>query len=485
MIDEHTSTPHHGIAPAAESDATPHSPSAPTSFWHLPYELRHLIILTACSSPGLPRHTTVGRSADCTTTMLALLQTARVFYPVIVPLLYSHVRLTRPSALKSFQQTLAARPSLGRLVKALHIGPDEPLPGDWLPIHQKRGHWLFTLNLGGLRKTSRCWVGSEEYEFDTDMRNSEEFDPKGRAVSQAFDAAACDLNVNLDPRNEGYDYSDRFLGMDPWVIRVMEVRAALELYYIELQHSAKSHGHTPAAYPSLKVTASSNTPAPANGGVIVDVSRADILDRLASPGAPTDSFSHPLVFARSGLPWAAFSSNCDLYEGDSIREDEADGAGGIPDVFSAPEAHISPTIDGPSDAVDNLRLGIWDPLNLSRPSTATVGGSLALASCLLSLAPHVRSLSLTGFFEKAVAGKRAPPHQALESVTLGPVAARWGVPLLLHHSALSGVQRLRVGGSILVKEETDCITGKDGALPQLSTVQWSMPEKCSDDNDEE
>lgn len=483
MQDERTSTPSHEIAAPAERDATPQPPSASTSFWHLPYELRHLIILTACGPPVHRRHTKVNRSTECTTTMLALLRTARVLYPIITPLLYSHVRLTRPSALKSFQQTLAARPSLGRVVKALHIGPDEALPIDWFPMRRfRRGtprHRLFTLVLGGSRDTNGSWVRSQEYDYDmTGPRGS---NAKRSALYDAFDTAARYLNVALHPEGENHDHSGQWLGSDVWVVRVLKLRATLELYYLELQRweaqqrrlKIECMEHLWPPYPRLKMESSSCHSSGERDDELFYVTLSDIVERLASPGAPTDSFSHPILFARSGLPWVARDFDGDTYDSERNKGGKADN---IPDPFLEPRTSQNLPIDEDIPGVDGHGVALH-----------SVGGNLALAGSVLWLTPHVRCLSMTGFFARLVTSTRAPCDQALASLTIGPTPAGWwDKPLQLSHSALRGIKKLRICGEILLDEEIACITGEvSDVLPNLTTFQWSMVEEADESNPDE
>lgn len=58
-------------------------------------------------------------------TTLALALTSRAAYNHVVRILYSHVRIERPTALHALEKTLASRPRLGRLIKSLHLGPSE------------------------------------------------------------------------------------------------------------------------------------------------------------------------------------------------------------------------------------------------------------------------------------------------------------------------------------------------------------------------
>lgn len=77
---------------AAYSSSSASSPQL-AAFWKLPFELQYTIILAACGPPVLHRWTVVGRTTDCTSTMLALQRTSRMFYVMVTPLLYKYVRL--------------------------------------------------------------------------------------------------------------------------------------------------------------------------------------------------------------------------------------------------------------------------------------------------------------------------------------------------------------------------------------------------------
>lgn len=119
--------------------ATAASPSSTISledFWRLPAELQQRILLLACRPPAysdkdLSKRSTLALDL-ATTRHLALV--SRQLYPQIITLLYSHVKITTVSALRSFQQALSSRPALGRLVKSLHLGPADSLPPKWWPL---------------------------------------------------------------------------------------------------------------------------------------------------------------------------------------------------------------------------------------------------------------------------------------------------------------------------------------------------------------
>lgn len=58
---------------------------------------------------------------------------SRHFYSLFNPMLWRHVRLTRPSTLIQFHNALESRPSNGALVRSLHVGELEDLAEGWWP----------------------------------------------------------------------------------------------------------------------------------------------------------------------------------------------------------------------------------------------------------------------------------------------------------------------------------------------------------------
>lgn len=130
----------------------------PFSLTHLPVEIQARIIEFACRLPPLslndiaatpetevPTSQAAIRSSIPSRTLLdldfpttlSLALTSRTMYTHAVAVLWSHVRLNRPSQLRAFQGALSTRPYHGRFVKSLHIGPDdkdEYLELSWYPI---------------------------------------------------------------------------------------------------------------------------------------------------------------------------------------------------------------------------------------------------------------------------------------------------------------------------------------------------------------
>lgn len=104
----------------------------------LPNELLAQVIELACRSPPHPSSqrasasseahgdsSTSRRTALDIPTTLSLALVSPDCHQMAVAIFFAHIRITRPSALQSLSETLAARPDLGRLVKSLHLGPDD------------------------------------------------------------------------------------------------------------------------------------------------------------------------------------------------------------------------------------------------------------------------------------------------------------------------------------------------------------------------
>lgn len=455
------------------------------AFWKLPLELQQRILRVACGPPVLDRYTIVGRTTDCTTTMLSLVYAAKVFSPFITPLLYRHVRLTRPSALHAFLRTLSGNPPLGQLVRSLHLGDDKQLPADWWPVegHHDLADSKFnrlTLQLGG---EGRPWRGCPTVELDTDDFHS---DPaKANALDEAFQEATSYLNVSLvgPPRGSRHPY----VRNDEWCVGIMELRAAMELYYLELlrceeragQSVKKSRGRSkrrkaepPAiSYPRLRMGTSSFA-IPAESDLarnVFQIDRSQVLKRLASPASPTDSFSHPYLFARSDATWwtRGFRGGPE----DDVELPDTNEAGRPATLLSMDHSSATPEA-GASRSSSALQA--CSSLDWSFPPTqATILDYIALAECLVALSPQVRNVSLTGFFTLLAAGEAFSAAQALQFLSIGPAHGAWVRPLQLNHSAIQSVKKLRVCGLVL-GEECNSILGDNDALQQLEEFQWSV-----------
>lgn len=462
------------------SPLQPQDGKAPFGFWSLPYELQERILIEACASSPLHRRTIVGRSTDCTTTMLRLLQAAKVFQPLVFPLLYRNVRLTRPSALQAFLRTLSLNPSRGQLVQSLHVGPDQELPLDWWPIIPildsntgRQERQLLCLNLGG-RGTP--WCDAPVRRLDVTVLDA---DPsKAKALDEALTVAMRYFQVAMD------DSPIRSLASevrrDEWCVGMFGLQAVMELYYLELLHCDAKARQTACGkvrkksrslanrrrpvYPRLEI-ALDPLAFPEEDGfdrAVCVISHSQIQQRLTSPGAPTDSFEHPYLFARSNSVWYAHGPNYDVFLG-----------------TTNPLLEFSPTrTTAQNSALDGADTEP-DPTTVSPEATSsfmTISDCIASARSVFASTVNLRSLSLTGLFGSIIVRKLPPAFARLRSLTLGPSPLGWHAPLVLHHPELNSITRLRVCGPLSPREVMS-VSGDCGALQRLSELHWRMMTK--------
>lgn len=386
--------------------------------------------------------------------------------------------------MRGFQQSISVRPSLGKLVEALHIGADNALPRGWWPLRRSTSsgetNCLFALNLASsVDGKGPQWGGCSRYEHDIDGFDKD--DPKAVALDRAFDAAQREINVRL--RTKCDVYSGTACDSDDWHERVLELQAALELYLLDLERcdqkaaelaqkegaivtrkrkKAEEEGKVPVSYPRLRVGVKKE----AKFGVF-HVTRLEIRERLASPGAPADTFNHPLLFARVGFSWTAVGPDGEVHSGGHHFEEEYD-VEGIGDIFDRPRC-FQPGQKLPSS---------WalDPLLVHRHSTDTLGGNLLIARSIITLTPHAEVLSLTGLFEHMVSDWREPPQQELRSLTIGPHSPLTHIPLRLDYPAFSSLKKLRICD--LPTYGYGDISGDEPTIRYLEKLQWSEAGKC-------
>lgn len=121
---------------------SPSSAGSLATFVDLPFELRTTILdLATQRRPKAGDPVSGSESRERLRidygTIFSLSLVSRHFHHTLSPLLWRHVKLTRPSALISFRQSLIADPRKATLVKSLHIGPVRQLPQGWWPARYK------------------------------------------------------------------------------------------------------------------------------------------------------------------------------------------------------------------------------------------------------------------------------------------------------------------------------------------------------------
>ena len=121
--------------------------AAPRGFDALPMEVQMRIVELAChpATTSVASHDPASSEAAALATItssavldiptaLNLALVSREIYSEVVSILYTNICITRPSSLTRLQQTLAARPALGRIVRSLHLGPLSGSADSWEPM---------------------------------------------------------------------------------------------------------------------------------------------------------------------------------------------------------------------------------------------------------------------------------------------------------------------------------------------------------------
>lgn len=277
-------------------------------FATLPFELKAYVIQLACSAPCPDAaSTSLSHQSSATssrprprldvTTTLSLMRVSQSYYSLIAPILYSHVWISRPSALASFHLALSCHPHLGLLVKSLHIGPDDELPGSYDPLVLADDctcedcgpvllHLMDSLRSEDEVKLLPRWC-SPSTAWPLANRGR---DAAFQAVCNAILTAQRVIDIDLARYN-------RSVAGDPITttertIRLWEVQACLDCYLMALRRWEDEPGVTgrnagKEDLPVLMVTGYARSPS-VDGAEVCSVSRSDILRHLARPHSITD-----------------------------------------------------------------------------------------------------------------------------------------------------------------------------------------------------
>lgn len=446
-------------------------------------ELAYSLNIPSDSVSGASTSLSDRDSFDAATT-INIACTSRWFNVQATIRLYTHVAITQPRALASLQRAISLRPQLGRLIKSLHVGAWDPLPESRHPLRARQAYVddhgnqqpATTVLSHSLRSDSEAKLLPEGYTSASEWSfEHPDLDPRSMAISRAIVAAQQSLGIDLKNRNE---WHYRYIPLLP----LLRVQAALDLYLINMRNfesanhldasssSGANHDRKSPDYSPLIISNTATTSTSSRTDTPCTLTHRDLLRHLARPGAPTDRFDHPLLFARSGL-----DPTSSVYTRDSLdRWEPTDqfvrGPEDLADVFSSS--------GGLEHPLGNSRMSkeVLDP---SLPSTATFGGLLALTRSLLAMTPRLENLSLTGFLERAVCGRRpiAAALKSLRCLSIGPPpeTSQWYVPL--RFEGLEEIQKLRVCGVMLRGDEVAQISGRYTELQSCLADQ--LPEEES------
>lgn len=196
------------------ADPTQSNSPSHATFWDLPTELRTTILDLASQKPNSAAYGGSRLRLD-RKTIHSLTLVSRQFHSTFNPVLYSHVKLTKPSILAEFRQSLFEKPSLGGMVKSLHLGPLSEMREGWWPVRFKnpsRESGLDdTINLLKTSLTNRdekrrprwCKPG-KEWAYDMPARTCYA-SAVGRAIRAALEGVGLKL---LDPDYGEVDFAD-------------------------------------------------------------------------------------------------------------------------------------------------------------------------------------------------------------------------------------------------------------------------------------
>lgn len=446
--------------------------SAISSFSSLPSELREKIVELACG-PFYPWSTSPDRN-----TCRSLLLTCKNTYDLAAPILYRHLEVARPSILADLASTLVSKPTLGTLIKSLHLGPTCHCPSDYWPLGRDRDKPLtIRTSLEDKALLPRWCPAPREWPL---VWSEAMVSCKVRAVHEAIETAAAALGVDLFRVRWSWDGGEVTAGR--WLMGVLEVQAALDLYLMALRRLEDSNARrltehnlspnkegssTEPTYPPLSILPSSSLGTTGGRQGTVTLNRADLLAHLAERGGNLDYFDHPLVFVRSSI--------------DFLTIYEEDGHGNTSEAFLnrmnslAGDCDIEQLAHIFSLCAPDLAQRNGNFFHTVVPDRTTTGGNLANARMVLAHAPQIEHLSLSSYLQLLL--WRSPevfPLRSLRSLCFGLLYTHHEVSLhpslTLHGQDLAGLEKLNVSGYFLAEQKVAAITG----LPGLKEVTWEM-----------
>lgn len=214
---------------------------------------------------------------------------------------------------------------------------------------------------------------------------------------------------------------------------------------------------------------------------IFAVTRAQLWQHLTRRGGALDHFSHPIMFARTGLR----AEQINNYGRRTIRSRLAGPHAGH---FTAEEYDpFSNEMDG-FDSDEDEGEGEDDEDNLcqaqalSRAKTPklapahTLHGMLDATRSLLRSTRQLGNLSMTGYFHLSICLPN-PIFQTLRSLSLGPLLPFWTAAINWGEekgASTAVLENLYMSGDTLSKEEAEQFAGKDGCLPHLRRFVWEV-----------
>lgn len=469
----------------------------------LPPELLEVVAEYACHNSS----ESCGLSNIDFRTALSLALVSKRYYRLSNRLLYTHVRLTKPSDVLLYARTALSRPALCSHTQSLWIGPDEH--------HlEPRGHWPLVNYKQSMRssitdpsqlpigvRVTKSWIFVAKLIFTEDWLDN----TAARVIREASRRVGnpkYGRGVSLLSGGSG-SYDGKELDVYEGHARIYRVQQILDCFLLKVRKRQQSY--TVPCRPSL-----------AGYTTIRDVSSQYSVPGY-QPGAPSrpppqehdstsplrlhdafDRFDHPMLFSRSVrryerpdnewdltgvrpeepmeerdlFRWAMvfeeeedidvgvyedidediddYEDNADLDTTESIISEQSDSEMSEPVEYYAAairqSQHEAPDIvrDYSGDCYKDLAKRICEKMESGMP---TRGLLILFSRVILKHSPSLVSLALTSYLQHAVTEDLGGQDlKRLHSLALGPPAQVYDRPLQLSRGGLASVKRLKLWG---------------------------------------
>lgn len=448
----------------------------------------------------------------------SLVTVSRDCYALVSGAVWRHVRLLRPSALRAFHAAIKSNPPLARLVRSIHVGPEEQLHWQGWPLRASafgadRQHLevpMLFLSTTLTEEQLPRWVkpGSA---FNI---GHPEQDCKGVAVDLAIGEALAGIDV--EPWRRGYSKSGRKVGLREWAQRLWLVQAALDLYLIEMARVEEARqyriepwdkpGDPPhhfalmaqpcalgrcAHYPRLEIKSHRHP-----GHIPAEeerfyLTRSQIWQHTARSDGPANHFDHLMLLTESSrqplgmseVEWSRVRSALGGPHVQWLSNEAFKRMAAAEDVVSASGDHSEESgndYGAPNGSHSNEEdFSAAAPMNPLQGRMQKAEDLLLLAREVLASTTQITNLSLSGFLHRALDSLRGP--QLLRSLSLGPGLRWWDHVLppsssnsvLDNNIQLVGLTRLLICGTMSTQDAAKIAGGK----MKPDTVVWEMTEQ--------
>ncbi|PWN18160.1 hypothetical protein BCV69DRAFT_86655 [Microstroma glucosiphilum] len=398
----------------------------------LPDELLDIIVRLACKRSG---DDPASPETDIKT-MHSFALVSKAFYNLVIPFLYIHVRLTKPSDLLLYARTVSIQPSLASYTKTLWIGPDAThVEGeDCWPLNDEctaiKSSITKPMDLPHGVEVGFWWFFAAEDSEDEVWIEGAARDIVRKACKTEGDSKLR-YGVSLESGGKR-SHNDKKLEPIEGHLRVYQVQQLLDAFLLGVRkkqdscHSLQRSSSTPLRLYSLY-----------------------------------DRFDHPVIYDRSqSAPTRARKDWESLQR--AVAFDDLDYDVLIIDGSDNTDAWEVSSDSEQDEWLDDSVLNIYAnngaefDLNLAKivcgevaSGKPTLGGLILLARIIFARSDNLLCLALTSYLQMAVYGHDFGPRlDHLHLLMVGPPARRYQVPINLNHQDLGSVRQLRLWGKV-------------------------------------